>query len=206
MKKNIILASLLIFTTTIFSQKKSILDSISKKTCNFLNSEKFKSAPKKERTTKLGVYIIELYSEFKEDLKKEGIELDFSKGREGGREFGEKVGLNMVKFCPEALVLLAEDDIDEENKEELEKKQLEVEGAIKSISGKEINIVTIKSVDGKTQKFVWLNNFEGSDELISSKRIKNLKVKVSYNNIEMFSPKLQEYIIRKKITKIEYLD
>ena len=53
---------------------------------------------------------------------------------------------------------------------------------------------------------VWLNNFEGSDKLINSKKIKNLKVKLSYINVELYSPKLKEYIVRKQISKIEYLD
>ena len=111
----------------------------------------------------------------------------------------------MVKFCPEALMMLADKDDDEDV---VKPKEIEfsVPGKLKTISGEELSIVSLKDENGKTQKFVWLNNFEGSDRLINSKKIKNLKVNLSYKNVELFSPKLKEYIVRKQITKIEYLD
>ena len=204
MKKNILIVLLLFSSVTFFSQQNSTLDSISKKTCEFLNSDKFKNTSKNEKINKLGIYIIELYAEFKKELKNEGVELDFSKGKEGGREFGEKVGINMVKFCPDALLLLSEKGEDEKN----EKKTVNyvIDGRLKSITGKEINTVILKDEEGKIQKFIWLINFEGSERLIASKNIKNLKVRILYTNVEMFSPKLQEYVIRKQITKIEYLE
>ena len=137
-------------------------------------------------------------------LKKEGIELDLSKGKDGGRDFGEKVGLNMINFCPKALMLLADNDLEDNvNSKEV---MFSIVGELKSISGDEISVVSLKDENGKTQKFLWLNNFEGSDRLIISKNIKNLKVKVSYTTIELYSPKLKEYIVRKQISKIEYLD
>ncbi len=204
--KRIIVLTILFFALAIHSQNESALDSVSKKTCEYLNSKKFKELPKKEKTTSLGLFMLKMYDKHKNSLNKEGIKLEVAKGREGGRELGQKIGINMVKFCPEALIMLAEEDENEtEGNLEADEIVFSVSGKLKSISGDEISIISLKDENGKTQKFIWLNNFEGSDRLITSNKIKNLKVKVSYKNLEIYSPKLKEYIVRKQITKIEYL-
>ena len=37
------------------------------------------------------------------------------------------------------------------------------------------------------------------------KEVKGVKVGITYTNLEYFSPKLKEYIVRKKITRLEFL-
>tara|TARA_R110002073_G_scaffold15953_2_gene62076 strand:- start:5609 stop:6229 length:621 start_codon:yes stop_codon:yes gene_type:complete len=197
----------LVLTSIAYSQDKtSALDKVAKETCEYLNKDEVKSLNNSEKTMKLGVFIITIYGKYKDELEKEGVFFDISKGEKGGRDFGEKVGMNMVKFCPDALMALAgKDDFNEVEVDEMVEVGKFVEGKILSIKGEEVNTLTIKDVSGKTQKFLWLENFKGSDKLIETRKVKNIKVKVSYKNIEVYSPKLKEYIVRKQVTEIEYL-
>ncbi|MFY0629272.1 MAG: hypothetical protein JXR05_02755 [Flavobacteriaceae bacterium] len=197
----------LCFLSLSMSSQETILDKVSKETCEYLGSDEIKNLKNSEKTLKLGVFIIGLYTKYKTELKKEGITFDAANGRDSGRELGEKIGMNMVNFCPEVLIALAAQDDDKfEEKEELTKEKFEViTGKIVSVKGNEYSTLVVKDDNGKTQKFLWLSNFKGSDKLIETKKPKNLKVKVSYINLEVYSPKLKEYVVRKQIVEIEYL-
>jgi hypothetical protein len=207
--RKILLLSLLFVSFTVFSQTKT-LDKIAKETCEYLQKDEVKKLNPKERTTKLGVFILSMYGKYQKKLKKEGIKIDLSKGREGGRDFGQKVGIAMVQFCPDTLMAFANEDNANEDKEEdvVEEKEsgsLVIEGNIVGIQGEEFSTLIISDTNGKTQKFIWISNFKGSDKLILGKDIEGLKVEVSYKSIECYSPQLKEYISRKQITEIKYL-
>ncbi|WP_442267094.1 hypothetical protein ACSIGC_05175 [Tenacibaculum sp. ZS6-P6] len=206
MKKKILLLGVL-FLTLITNAQESALDKISKETCEYLTKINNMNLSGNQKSTELGLYMVKLYSKYKEDLKEEGIVVDFSRGKEGGAEFGKKIGMNMVNFCPDVLIALANEEDGKEEKDEDNFSELSfLEGEIKKISGEELYVIEIKDTLGKTQKFLWLNNFEGSDELIElGKKSKGKKVKIFYEDIEYFSPKLQEYIVRKKVSKVEFL-
>ena len=201
MKKSIIILMFLIGSATIFAQE-TALEKVAKETCEYFqeNKDELTKLSSNERVTKLGLQIFVLYDKYKDELKKEGIEVELSNDS-SAEDFGEKVGLKMVTFCSDILMSIAEDVGDDE-----EDAEYAVEGELSSITGDEISKVSLKDSKGKTQKFIWLNNFEGSDELINTESIKGLRVKISYKNVEIYSPKLKEYIVKKQISKIEYLD
>ncbi|MCL7752946.1 hypothetical protein [Polaribacter sp. Z022] len=202
MKKNFLILIFFLGSFNVFTQGKTTIDKIGKETCKYFqkNKKELESLSKNERIAKLGIKMLSLYDKYKVDLKAEGIEVDISDDT-STEAFGQKVGISMANHCLDLLLLLSEDFPD--NEEEV---NFNVVGELKSISGDELSYVSLKDENGKTQKFVWLNNFEGSDKLINSKKNKNLKVKLSYINVELYSPKLKEYIVRKQISKIEYLD
>ena len=202
MKKKILLLGVVLFTL-ILSAQEATLDKIAKETCEYLNEVDFKSLSKKDLEIKLGIQIIKLYSKYEKELKSEGLEFELNEDQKGIESYAEKVAFSMIKFCPEVLAAFADDGEDE--MEEVES-ILYLEGEIKKISGEELYVIEIKDISGKTQKFLWLNNFEGSDELIElDKKVKGKKVKIFYEDVEYFSPKLKEYIVRKKVSKVEFL-
>jgi len=203
MRKVVFILLLLVSIITSAQEEMSALDKVAKETCEYFekNQKEISKLDNQEKLTKLGLKMFALYDKYKEELNKEGIEFDLSKGDESGRAFGEKVGLSMAQFCPDILVALSR----EVNKREEKNEEDFVEGVITSVKGDEINTVMVKDISGKSQKFLWLSNFKGSDRLIENRRIKRQKVKVYYINIEVYSPKLQEYVIRKQITRIDYL-
>lgn len=184
--------------------QETALDKISKETCEYLKTLDLNSLPPTERNAKLGVKIFQLYSKYEKELNEEGVKFDLSKGSSEGRDFGKKVGMNMVKFCPETLVALANDET--KKLEKLEEQEFYIQGTIEKLEGNEFSFLVIRDEEGKKHKFLWLNNFKGSSELISSEKIKRRKVLVSYTNFECYSPKLREYISRKKITELEFVN
>lgn len=190
-------------SVSIFSQE-SALDKVAKETCEYLTSKEIVNLETSEKTLKLGLHMMTLYTKYKNELNKEGITFDMGNPGNAGRAFGEKIGMNMVKFCPDALIALASQEGfgDDEFDEEVSKT---ITGEIVSVEGDEYSTLIVKDINGRTQKFLWLSNFKGSDKLIETKRPKNLKVNVSYVNVEIYSPKLKEYVVRKQITEIEYL-
>ena len=194
---------LCLLSVSIFSQE-SALDKVAKETCDYLSSKEIINLETSEKTLKLGLHMMTLYTKYKTELNKEGISFDLSNGGDAGRAFGEKIGMNMVKFCPDALIALASQQgfVDDEPNVDNSKT---ISGKIVSVKGEEFSTLIIKDINGKTQKFLWLSNFKGSDKLIETKKPKNLKVEVTYINVEIYSPKLKEYVVRKQITGIEYL-
>ena len=204
MKKNIFLLLLTLISFKITAQEvTTTLDKIANETCVYVteNKEEFSTLNSQQRLSKLGLKMLSICQKYQDDLKKEGIEIDLT-DNDSSEKLGEKVGLTMVKYCPEVLMMLAE-DIEEEDEEA--NFQFMIEGELQSVSGDELSIITLKDISGKMQKFVWLENFSGSEKIINSESINGLKVSVLYENIEIYSPQLKEYIVRKKITKIEYL-
>ncbi len=204
MIRKILFISSILFSLCVLSQetKESTLDIIAKKTCEYLDSEELVVLDIQQKTIKLGAFIITLYGEYEEQLKEEGYSMDFSSDS-AGEEFGEKVGIHMVKFCSNSLVAFAGES------EVLEDENVGYFlGKIEAIVGEDISFIEVRNNEGILQKFVWLGNFIGSDVIISSEMndIKNMNVKIAYKNTECFSRKLNEYIIRKEIIKIEYLD
>ncbi|MCH3883089.1 MULTISPECIES: hypothetical protein [Tenacibaculum] len=184
-----------------YSQDESVVDKVAKKTCEYLEGLDLGSLSADERNMKLGLYIFKMYDEYKADFNKEGIYLDLTKGADEGRKFGVKIGTRMASFCPEALMMFANEEGGESDEE-----KFSVKGELIELSGIEISKLSLKDNKGKTQKFIWINNFEGSDKLINEEFIQGLKVKLHYRNVEIYSPKLKEYIVKKQISKIEYLD
>jgi len=212
MKLKIALVFLLMISSVVSSQEKEdIVDKVAKETCEYLSSDEVKGLSGEVLAMKMGVKIFALYGVYKEELNAAGIVFDLNNAQESGRKLGERIGMNMIKFCPDVLIALAEDDAfdddTEDNFDDIEEK-LGVnyfEGEIKKIEGEDILTLVIKDTSGKTQKFIWLENFKGSDRLIEQNKVKKLKVKVFYTDIEVYSPKLKEYVVRKQITQIDYL-
>lgn len=203
-KITVLLISLFSFANVMAQD--SALDKMAKDICDYFNKneKEFKNMSTDDLTAKLGVQMVQSYLKYKDELAKEGIVFDLTKGRAEGEKMGAKVGLGMVKFCPDVLMAIAGDEIYEDEEETPTESYLE--GTLRKVSGDDLFIVELKDTDGKTQKFVWLTNFEGSDKLIDlGKDVKGVQVRVAYTNLEYFSPKLKEYIVRKKITRLEFL-
>lgn len=181
----------------------SAMDKMAMEICEYFtkNEQEFKNMSTDDLTAKLGVQMVQSYLKYQDDLAKEGIKFDLTKGRAEGEKMGAKVGVSMIKFCPDVLMAIAGDeDYEDETTESY------LEGTLKKVTGDDLYVVEVKDTDGKTQKFVWLTNFEGSDKLIElGKEVKGVKVGITYTNLEYFSPKLKEYIVRKKITRLEFL-
>lgn len=193
-----------VFLSLPFFSQETTIDKIAQETCEYLSSDEIKNLDSDKRTEKLGFYIIKLYNKYETVLNSEGINVNFTDGSDQASKFGEKVGMNMVKFCPDALIALANDIDDEPIVEDI----FEMKGTLINVVGNEFSTVILKDEEGKTQKFLWLQNFKGSDTLIKSLENLNNKANVilKYNNIECYSPQLKDYIIRKVIVELSFVE
>ena len=121
------------------------------------------------------------------------------------RAFGEKVGINMVKYCPAFILELGKkkdflDDEEEYVEEEVENES--ISGKVKSIST--ANYLSIKLVEnsGKTTDFIILGDFDSSF-LLTDKILKNNdKVQIFYYEIDLYDSKLNKFITQKIISDI----
>lgn len=210
MKTKFVVLLFALFSLNIFAQEKeNILDKVAKEICEFLSSDEVSDLKGEKLAMKMGLKMFELYGQYKNEFNAAGIIFDVNNPEESGEKLGEQIGMNMIKFCPDTLIALASDeelmqDETEKNQANLVDEPQSLHGKIKSIEGDEILIVSLKDESGKTQKFVWLSNFNGSDRLMNTEKVMNAEVTIYYKNIEMYSPQLKDYIIRKQITQIEY--
>lgn len=202
--KRIILGVILFLTASKYvNAQESALEKLGKETCEYFsaNTEEISKLSSEEKTAKLGLQMLALYGKYEKELNKEGIKVDFG-NQKSAEKLGEQIGLKMAKYCPEILVTLFGEMTEEEEGDEFS-----IKGVLKKVEGDELSILVIKDNNSKTQKFVWLDNFEGSDDLIENLGdLENKKVEVFYKNLEFFSPKLKEYIVRKKISKLNFVE
>lgn len=198
--KNIATTLLLLLSMSMFAQE-TILDKVALATCEYLQKDENKSLSTDEMTVKLGLFMISYYSDHEKEFEKEGVIVDWD-SEEGGEGFGQKIGIKMASICPETLMSFA-GDMNSDEGDQVD--SFFVQGKLKSITGNEFSYINIEDESGKSQKFLWLSNFKGSDKLIENDKVKGIEVSVTYKNTECYSPKLKEYIIVKEIIEIEYL-
>lgn len=185
-----------------FSQDGSAMNKIAQKTCEYMAGEDLNGLTSNEKTVKLGVFMLKEYTLYEEELNKEGIDIDFE-DQSSSEDFGQKIGFIMMNICPETLISLAEgNNVVSQRKQE---NILSFTGKIKSITGDDFSFIQVEDNNGIVKSFLWLSNFKGSEKLITGDSVIGTQVKIKYKNTECFSPKLQEYIIRKEIVEIAYL-
>ena len=206
MKKTRLFLALIFLPITFFAQDNSvsILDRIAQETCDYMSKEEIAELEGEDLTIKLGLFIVNLYAVYTDELNEAGYNINFSDDGNGAEVFGEKVGITMIKFCPEVLMALAESDAFADDEVEAVE-EFYSEGTLMKLEGNEFSNIILEDTDGRIQKFLWFTNFVGSDKLIYSDSVEGINVGITYKNIECYSPKLKEYIIRKEILEIIYL-
>jgi len=116
---------------------------------------------------------------------------------------GEKLGMKLLSDCPEFFNVAMKMGM-EEVEEEVESGEFfkTVEGKFIGLEGEEFVYVKIKDASGKTHKLLWTGEFPG-DELVTSKKLKGEKVKVTYTEGEYYNGKSKDYVTVKEITALE---
>lgn len=196
--KEVILIIALTFGLFSNAQTKDELIAImSNETCECVN-KKGDNLSKEEVQTQLGVCMLKSYNMRRQKFLDAGIMFD---SYESGRKLGEQVGFKMAKICPEIFHHFINKKTEKLTKNETTNSTT---GHITSITGDDFSFVNLKDENGKTHKFLWLRNFEGSAKLMENSKLKS-KVIIHYKNIECYIPKMNDYYSLKEITKIEFL-
>lgn len=123
-------------------------------------------------------------------------------------ELGEVIGIKMLDYCPETMIAIGQQQIDDEQSNTQtpdEETTYFVSGQITGVDGGDIAIISMRQLDGKPIKFYWLKYFPGS-EVLSSKRQLEMPVEVEYVNVDLYSPTSGEYVTRRVVVALRVLE
>jgi len=169
--------------------KDKVLDAIAIHTCECVNKKDIDLTIKDSAKLELefGVCIMEGYSKYKAEADKY---LNVSFNNENSLEqLGEDVALKMVTHCQDVIVTLAGTYTEEEE----EGSSVSIYGEFSRLKKDQFNTVIFKDNDNRNQKLLWLTYFDGAELFDNTDDLKNKKLKVTYYELELFDPKINEY-------------
>lgn len=196
--KNIFLLLFSISSVFAFSQSSDAYKKLAEYTCTCLESKDLNA---QNLENQLGLCLMNAIRDNPKLIK--GANL----GNTGAMEkLGEKVGVQMAFICPEVFMLMIEEENKNIKKELNESKINSIAyGEIEGFENNELSFLLLKEIEGETRKYLWLRAFEGDTELLKmGNNAIGLKVTIEYNEIEIYNPKLGEYLKRKEIKAISF--
>lgn len=116
------------------------------------------------------------------------------------QDLAAKVSMEMAGVCPSVMMQVVEST-------QTPKSAGVFEGTFQRIEGDKLATVILKDGNDRDQQFLWLNYFEGAESLEkNASSLSGKKVRVTFVQEDMYSPKFSEYVSRKVIAKMEVLD
>ena len=193
--------SFLLFCTTGFAQEKDLLKKTADTICQCMNNVKIKDSTNPQEmqdafmtcfATAGMTYTLQLADERKIDITDE-------KAMEGlGTEIGkELLKQNCSVFIKYSVAVARNDDDDTEIIQK-------TEGVLSRVDNKDFRYLFVKDKSGREQSYIWLDYFEGSDNLIGEK-IKNFigkKITIRWKEREVYLPSAGNYFKIKQIAGI----
>ncbi|WP_146169782.1 hypothetical protein [Kordia periserrulae] len=213
MKKIIVLLLALCTTIVVNAQDKdskdAVLEDITKDVCECVSDKVAEGIPRKEIEVQLGLCLINSYGKYRERIEK-FMEIAFS-DPESMEKFGQEIGMKMLTVCPDTFMAFAKDLIEEEvenyNPEsETNSKVSTVSGEVVKLDNDQFNVLYFKGNNKRTYKLLWQEYFEGQELLLDFKSLKNKNIEVSFEDKEMYDPKLKDYRTYKVLRKIEIVN
>jgi hypothetical protein len=127
------------------------------------------------------------------------VEMDDS---EAMNKIGTGIGANLLKQKCDAFLKLAVKMADKKGSAAIES----TTGAFKRIDNKGFNYIVISDNAGSQKSFLWLREFAGSDKFTgATTTLLNKKLKVTWQEIEVYLPQAKGYYKVKEITAIDVL-
>jgi hypothetical protein len=131
-----------------------------------------------------------------ESAGRQNLDMDLT-DREAMRKVGEKVGVQMVLICPDAFKKVLVEGESEPEPEWFT-------GQVKSVDVGEFVYLNFKEESGKEHRLIWTRYFPGSDDYQDNpKKLVGKKVRVLFQTVEYFSPKMKTYYLAKEITNLQ---
>jgi len=191
--KSILTLVFVMSALTVFSQEK-FYEFLAEEACSCIAEKNLDNMTQEELNMELGFCIMAGMGKYDGEDAQEVDMTDMT----AMYDLGEKVGMKMAVKCPDKLMAVVGGTMEEE----IEAETLKIDGVIKAVSGEDFSYVVVEK-DGRSQKFLWLRYFKGSEVLSEDPDgMVGKKVTIYYQNIECYSPKLRDYIIQKEITEL----
>lgn len=214
MMKKILIPICILFVTIGFAQdekdsKDAVLTEITKEVCECVSEKSTEGLTSQEIEIQLGLCMMKPYGKYRDRLDKfMVVSLDDEKSLE---LLGQEIGFKMLEICPNTFMTFAKNLIEDEMEEISNESKKEVNiasvaGEVVKLTNDQFNIVTFKGENKRVYKLLWLEYFEGQELLSDLKEIKKRTIKVSYEDKEMYDPKLKDYRTYKVLRKLEVVN
>lgn len=181
-----------------------VMDKITERTCDCISKKDFsKLSSKDDIQTEAGLCILSAYSEYEPELPKK-MKVDF-KDQKGLEKLGTEIGIRMATKCPNSLMALA-GEVMQDKKEALNStSQTSVTGTIKSVKADTYQTIVVQDKEGKNNVFIWLTYFPGSDRIVENKdAVVGKEVEVAYTSQEVYYASTNTYATQKVITSVTF--
>lgn len=184
------------------SQKDSTLSQkISRDFCEEFSKKNFTSY--KDSEMEIGLLILPLITKYEKEIEKEW-KLSAS-NMEDLEKIGEKVGQEAAVGCPKFFEFIKNNLSDILPDEEAGSAK-SLEGVLTGVEEQTFTYLLVKTKTNKEEKLWWFGHFEGADEFIKNKdSLLKKTVKIEYNDMEVYDPRVKEYRSIKVIKKITIL-
>lgn len=189
--------------------QEALMDQIAEKACECAKDLDMATMSESDIQAKLGMCMMQnMMSMDQEKLK--ALDLDMT-NQTAMTEFGQKVGFKMAAKCPEVMMAMAKNQMENSTATESAPATAksdagstatlsQVSGTVKGIAGKDITFIQVEDASGAISAFMWLDEFEGDDAFKSNPDgLVGKKVRVTYDKINVYSPKAKTYSSRKVI-------
>ena len=183
-------------------EKDSIIDLICIDVCNEIKSKDFSQMSKDDFEVQLGLAMIPAFNKHQSALTPL---LGDAMESEGGMEkIGEMVGQRLVFKCPEFLQLMKKSQTANQPLKQINLQF--IDAVLIAITPGEVTYLQIKDFNGKTENILWLDYFEGANELSATpKNFLNKKVAIKYSEKDVYNHQLKEYVKVKVAAGIQLL-
>lgn len=186
-----------------FSQ--DVIDKIAKETCECIAAKNInlETAKPKDLKMQLGLCVMQSYSLNKDKLpKNKRLALENDNQME---EFGSEVGLKMINYCPDILIALGKNELEEEKNDVVDVLSLTSTGVLIERKVDGFLTIRIKEESGRINDFILVKNFENAF-LVSDDVLKvNTKVKVEFYYEDVYDSKLNKFVNSKVLLDIQKL-
>lgn len=200
MKRMYLIVLIALFGLSTQTQAQSLKEKLAQAGCDCISKKDTDKMTQEQLQMELGACLMISMGDFQAEFATEYKDLDMT-NQAAMTKFGEEIGMIMATKCPTVFMRMSA----QANAASAdEPKGGTMSGTIKEITGDDVATIVITDSNGRSHKLLWLGFFKGSDQLQDASKAAGKKVKVMYEEMEVYSPKAKEYYPRKKVTGIEF--
>ena len=201
--RTIVFLPLVFFFSAGFAQERNLMQKTADTICQCMDHVKIKDSTNTQEIqdafmtcfTSAGMtYMLQLAEERKLDITDD-------KAMQGlGVEIGKELLKQNCKSFIKYSVIAAKKDDDETGSVQ------KTEGTLSRVDNKEFRYLVVKDKSGREQSYIWLDYFDGSDELVGDK-IKNFigkKLTIAWKEKEVYLPSAGNYFKIKQIASLSF--
>ncbi len=205
MNKFFALLGILAFPLALSAQETAI-DKITAGTCACMLKKDFREFPRQKFEEELGMCMLEAASANLSQLQaEENIQLS---DQASMQQLGQKIGVKLAAACPDLFSKMMELYSDDPAlQSEVSVRELKVEeGLFQSVAENGITSLVMKN-GSQDRSFLCLESFEGASLLGNAgSALAGKKIRVTYEEKELYSLQVNGYQIKRVVTKIEIVN